>query len=143
MDGLHHAAACQQSSENRHDKGKDDQHHIPDLQHAFLFLDHDGMQKRGSNQPGHHRGVLNRIPCPEAAPTQFVVCPFTAEHDSDAQKHPRDHRPAARRTNPCIGIMLGGKWAYHELGWGGFWAWDPVENASMMPWLIGTAFLHS
>ena len=42
-----------------------------------------------------------------------------------------------------IGIMLGGKWAYHELGWGGFWAWDPVENASMMPWLIGTAFLHS
>ena len=107
MDGLHHAAACQQSSENRHDKGKDDQHHIPDLQHAFLFLDHDGMQKRGSNEPRHHRGVLNRIPCPEAAPTQFVVCPFTAKHDSDTQKHPRDHRPAARRTNPCIAKLLG------------------------------------
>src|SRR3989449_3168234 len=42
-----------------------------------------------------------------------------------------------------IGILLGGKWAYHELGWGGFWAWDPVENASLMPWIIGTAFLHS
>jgi cytochrome c-type biogenesis protein CcmF len=42
-----------------------------------------------------------------------------------------------------IGIMLGGAWAYHELGWGGFWGWDPVENASLMPWLIGTAFLHS
>jgi cytochrome c-type biogenesis protein CcmF len=42
-----------------------------------------------------------------------------------------------------VGILLGGKWAYHELGWGGFWAWDPVENASLMPWLIGTAFLHS
>jgi cytochrome c-type biogenesis protein CcmF len=42
-----------------------------------------------------------------------------------------------------IGIVLGGKWAYHELGWGGFWGWDPVENASLMPWLIGTAFLHS
>jgi cytochrome c-type biogenesis protein CcmF len=41
------------------------------------------------------------------------------------------------------GILLGGKWAYVELGWGGFWAWDPVENASLMPWLIGTAFLHS
>src|SRR5215813_1354836 len=41
------------------------------------------------------------------------------------------------------GILLGGNWAYHELGWGGFWAWDPVENASLMPWLIGTAFLHS
>src|SRR3989441_1310933 len=42
-----------------------------------------------------------------------------------------------------VGILLGGKWAYHELGWGGFWAWDPVENASLMPWIIGTAFLHS
>lgn len=40
-------------------------------------------------------------------------------------------------------ILLGGKWAYVELGWGGFWGWDPVENASLMPWLIGTAFLHS
>ncbi len=41
------------------------------------------------------------------------------------------------------GIMLGGLWAYVELGWGGYWAWDPVENASLMPWLTGTAFLHS
>src|SRR5712671_3058598 len=41
------------------------------------------------------------------------------------------------------GILLGGFWAYHTLGWGGYWAWDPVENASLMPWLIGTAFLHS
>lgn len=41
------------------------------------------------------------------------------------------------------GIMLGGHWAYLELGWGGFWAWDPVENASFMPWLTATAFLHS
>jgi cytochrome c-type biogenesis protein CcmF len=41
------------------------------------------------------------------------------------------------------GILLGGKWAYEELGWGGYWAWDPVENASLMPWLTATAFLHS
>jgi cytochrome c-type biogenesis protein CcmF len=41
------------------------------------------------------------------------------------------------------GILLGGKWAYVELGWGGYWAWDPVENASLLPWLTGTAFLHS
>jgi cytochrome c-type biogenesis protein CcmF len=41
------------------------------------------------------------------------------------------------------GIVLGGHWAYLELGWGGFWAWDPVENASFFPWLTGTAFLHS
>jgi cytochrome c-type biogenesis protein CcmF len=41
------------------------------------------------------------------------------------------------------GIALGSWWAYYELGWGGFWFWDPVENASLMPWLVGTALLHS
>ncbi|MBI3545061.1 MAG: heme lyase CcmF/NrfE family subunit [Gammaproteobacteria bacterium] len=41
------------------------------------------------------------------------------------------------------GILLGGWWAYYELGWGGYWAWDPVENASFMPWLLGTALVHS
>ena len=42
-----------------------------------------------------------------------------------------------------IGILLGARWSYAELGWGGYWAWDPVENASLLPWLTGTAFLHS
>src|SRR5690606_18771112 len=42
-----------------------------------------------------------------------------------------------------IGIVLGGWWAYAVLGWGGYWAWDPVENASFLPWLTATAFIHS
>lgn len=42
-----------------------------------------------------------------------------------------------------VGITLGGHWAYQELGWGGYWAWDPVENVSFLPWLLGTAYLHS
>ena len=42
-----------------------------------------------------------------------------------------------------IGIVLGARWAYVELGWGGYWGWDPVENASLLPWLTGTALLHS
>jgi cytochrome c-type biogenesis protein CcmF len=42
-----------------------------------------------------------------------------------------------------IGILLGAKWAYAEIGWGGYYAWDPVENAALMPWLAGTAYLHS
>ncbi|MGH8944867.1 MAG: heme lyase CcmF/NrfE family subunit [Acidimicrobiia bacterium] len=42
-----------------------------------------------------------------------------------------------------VGITLGGWWAYEVLSWGGYWAWDPVENASLMPWLVATAFLHS
>jgi cytochrome c-type biogenesis protein CcmF len=41
------------------------------------------------------------------------------------------------------GVFLGAHWAYSVLGWGGYWGWDPVENASLMPWLVGTAFLHS
>ncbi len=58
----------------------------------------------------------------------------------------------ARRARPwtltawCFltgGIVLGSTWAYYELGWGGWWFWDPVENASFMPWLVGTALLHS
>src|SRR5690606_18623768 len=42
-----------------------------------------------------------------------------------------------------LGIALGSAWAYYELGWGGWWFWDPVENASFMPWLVGTALIHS
>jgi len=58
----------------------------------------------------------------------------------------------ARRMRPWLlaawmsltgGIAMGSYWAYYELGWGGWWAWDPVENASFMPWLVGTALLHS
>lgn len=41
------------------------------------------------------------------------------------------------------GIVLGAAWAYEELGWGGYWAWDPVENSSLLPWLVGTALIHS
>ena len=46
-------------------------------------------------------------------------------------------------TFQSVGILLGAHWAYAVLGWGGYWAWDPVENASLLPWITGTAFLHS
>lgn len=57
----------------------------------------------------------------------------------------REVRPFALAawTFLTIGVALGSWWAYYELGWGGFWAWDPVENASFMPWLAGTALIHS
>jgi cytochrome c-type biogenesis protein CcmF len=42
-----------------------------------------------------------------------------------------------------LGLLLGSRWSYEELGWGGYWGWDPVENAALVPWLVGTAFLHS
>ena len=46
-------------------------------------------------------------------------------------------------TSLSVGIVLGAWWSYQVLGWGGFWGWDPVENAALMPWLCGTAFVHS
>jgi cytochrome c-type biogenesis protein CcmF len=57
----------------------------------------------------------------------------------------RTTRPFALAAWLClgVGIVLGARWSYSELGWGGYWGWDGVENASLMPWLIGTAFLHS
>ena len=42
-----------------------------------------------------------------------------------------------------LGLTLGMIWAYEELGWGGYWGWDPVENAALLPWFTATAFLHS
>ena len=42
-----------------------------------------------------------------------------------------------------LGLLLGSRWSYEELGWGGYWGWDPVENAALMPWLVTTAFIHS
>src|SRR3989449_8173130 len=47
------------------------------------------------------------------------------------------------RSFLSIGLLIGMWWAYVELGWGGYWAWDPVENAALLPWLVMTAFLHS
>ncbi|MDX1448540.1 MAG: heme lyase CcmF/NrfE family subunit, partial [Acidimicrobiia bacterium] len=56
----------------------------------------------------------------------------------------RSHRwTTVAWTFLTLGIVLGGWWAYEVLSWGGYWAWDPVENASFMPWLVATAFLHS
>jgi len=57
----------------------------------------------------------------------------------------RTTRPFALAAWLCLGtgVMLGARWSYSELGWGGYWAWDGVENAALMPWLTGTAFIHS
>jgi cytochrome c-type biogenesis protein CcmF len=67
---------------------------------------------------------------------------ITRRLDADWIRSTRPFTLAAWGALGC-GIILGARWSYHELGWGGYWAWDPVENASLMPWLTGTAFLHS
>src|SRR6266513_1160135 len=84
----------------------------------------------------------------------FVARPFATQGAPAASALPSgrfDERwiVATRRwtilawTALGIGILLGAKWAYEEVGWGGYYAWDPVENAALMPWLAATAYLHS
>jgi cytochrome c-type biogenesis protein CcmF len=78
----------------------------------------------------------------------FIAVPFAyamaglIKKDEDWLKHVRTWTLVSWLFL-SLGIAIGGWWSYHVLGWGGYWAWDPVENASLMPWLIITAFLHS
>jgi cytochrome c-type biogenesis protein CcmF len=79
----------------------------------------------------------------------FIV-PFAFAFASLIKRQPGDAWIATTRRWTLVtwgfqsmGIMLGQGWAYAVLGWGGYWAWDPVENASLLPWITGTAFLHS
>ena len=79
-----------------------------------------------------------------------LTVPFAYAIGALAIRHPgpewlrRSHRSTLVAWSfLTLGIVLGGWWAYDVLSWGGYWAWDPVENASLMPWLVATAFLHS
>jgi cytochrome c-type biogenesis protein CcmF len=78
-----------------------------------------------------------------AVPFAFAVGALIAGHvGSDWIRQTRRYTLAAWLLLG-IGIVLGSRWSYAELGWGGYWGWDAVENASLMPWLLGTAFIHS
>ncbi len=78
-----------------------------------------------------------------AIPFAFAIGALIARKlDADWIRHTRRFALAAWFFLG-IGILLGARWSYSELGWGGYWGWDAVENASLMPWLVGTAFLHS
>ncbi|MBI1869599.1 MAG: heme lyase CcmF/NrfE family subunit [Chlamydiae bacterium] len=78
-----------------------------------------------------------------AAPFAFAIAALITKHKSSAWIRTTRRWAIISWAFLGMGILLGAKWAYVELGWGGYWAWDPVENASLMPWLTATAFLHS
>ena len=71
-----------------------------------------------------------------------IAALLSGEFDADWVRWTRPWTVAAW-SFLTVGIALGSWWAYYELGWGGWWFWDPVENASFMPWLVGTALIHS
>jgi cytochrome c-type biogenesis protein CcmF len=76
-------------------------------------------------------------------PFAFAIGSLITRQPGDAWIHTTRRWTLVTWLFQSTGIMLGAAWAYHVLGWGGYWGWDPVENASLLPWLSGTAFLHS
>ena len=78
-----------------------------------------------------------------AVPFAFAIASLITRQPGDAWIHTTRRWTLITWLFQSAGVMLGAAWAYHVLGWGGYWGWDPVENASLLPWLAGTAFLHS
>src|SRR6266446_3484336 len=78
-----------------------------------------------------------------AVPFAFAIGSLITRQPGDGWIHTTRRWTMVTWLFQSCGIVLGAGWAYHVLGWGGYWAWDPVENASLLPWLGGTAFLHS
>jgi len=78
-----------------------------------------------------------------AVPFAFAIGSLITRQPGDSWIHTTRRWTLVTWLFQSTGVMLGAAWAYHVLGWGGYWGWDPVENASLLPWLSGTAFLHS
>jgi len=78
-----------------------------------------------------------------AVPFAFAIGSLITKQPGDSWIHTTRRWTLVTWLFQSTGVMLGAAWAYHVLGWGGYWGWDPVENASLLPWLSGTAFLHS
>jgi cytochrome c-type biogenesis protein CcmF len=78
-----------------------------------------------------------------AVPFAFAIGSLITRQPGDGWIHTTRRWTLVTWLFQSAGVLLGAAWAYHVLGWGGYWGWDPVENASLLPWLSGTAFLHS
>ncbi|HEX7974953.1 MAG TPA: heme lyase CcmF/NrfE family subunit [Anaerolineales bacterium] len=114
---------------------------------AMPYIPEDGQ---GLNPLLRHFGMIGHPPTTYIGFTGFVI-PFafaiaaliTGKSREDGWIRTTRRWTLVAWVFLSIGLVLGGRWAYDVLGWGGFWGWDPVENAMFMPWLTGTAFLHS
>lgn len=114
---------------------------------AMSYVPPDG---NGLNPLLRHFGMIGHPPTTYLGFTGFVIpYAFAIAALITGKAHEDEWIRTTRRWTLVawiflsIGLVLGGRWAYDVLGWGGFWGWDPVENAMLMPWLTGTAFLHS
>ncbi|MFQ5399703.1 MAG: heme lyase CcmF/NrfE family subunit [Anaerolineae bacterium] len=119
------------------------------VENPFIRLDAVPLDGRGLNPLLRHPGMIIHPPMLYLGFTGFII-PYTFAMAAlmSGKLDSAWIRITRRWTLVAwlflsLGLILGGRWAYDVLGWGGYWAWDPVENASFMPWLAGTAFLHS
>jgi cytochrome c-type biogenesis protein CcmF len=119
------------------------------LESPFAALSPVPLEGTGLNPLLRHPSMMIHPPMLYSGYTLFAV-PFAFAVGALAARRLgvdwiRTTRPFALAAWLClgIGVILGARWSYSELGWGGYWAWDGVENAALMPWLTGTAFLHS
>lgn len=115
----------------------------------FERLDFPPIDGRGLNPLLRHPGMIIHPPILYAGFTGFIV-PFAFCVASLATRNTTNQWLLSSRRWTLVGwafltagLLLGGRWAHDVLGWGGYWGWDPVENKSFVPWLLGTAFLHS
>ena len=104
---------------------------------------------QGLNPLLHHWGMIIHPPILYLGFTSFIV-PFSFAVAALVTRQSGDLWIRTTRRWTLIawmflsaGLLLGGRWAYDVLGWGGYWGWDPVENAAFIPWLVATPFLHS
>src|SRR3954449_3989587 len=118
-------------------------------QNPFTTLAHPPLEGNGLNPLLRHPAMMFHPPCLYAGYVGFSI-PFAFMVGALVTKRTNaDWIRSTRRfaliawTFLGTGVLLGALWSYSELGWGGYWAWDAVENAALMPWLVGTAFLHS
>ncbi len=113
---------------------------------AFPFTASDG---RGLNPLLRHPGMVIHPPMlytgfvSFVVPYAFAIAALVARRTDDAWIRTTRRWTLIGWLFLSLGLILGGRWAYDVLGWGGYWGWDPVENAAFLPWLTGTAFLHS
>ena len=119
------------------------------VENPFARLDIIPPDGNGLNPLLRHPGMIIHPPMLYLGFTGFVI-PYTFAMAAlisgkldDAWIHTTRRWTLVAWMFLSLGLILGGRWAYDVLGWGGYWGWDPVENASLIPWLTGTAFLHS
>jgi cytochrome c-type biogenesis protein CcmF len=122
---------------------------LTSLSNPFVRLPHPPADGVGLNPLLMDPGMLIHPPVQLLGYMSFsmpfafaVAAMITGKLNSDWLRSLRRWSLAAW-TFQTMGLLLGGWWAYHVLGWGGYWGWDPVENAALLPWLTSTAFLHS